>query len=271
MGLNFYREDPRSPHMNLKLRPQPRRRSTRAGQVEPILLGEECSRFEVQYAVVAEGWTSGCGAGCALGARRRIKDRLERVEPASDRRVATDRRDQQIAGARALARDNRSRSEPEPDLSTINFSHPCCARFSVSVQGCMSTGALFRNGSVELCQHKYADFGRGAGGLYLHRMLSRERDGTAAPHHMLSRKRHGTAADTTCSLGSDTVRLPTPDALWKRRLSSFADETLGNGHSRLTFVPDGVPLLQRAAKPQVPGNAMDGVAAVRVRGAAAHA
>jgi hypothetical protein len=190
--------------MNLKLRPQPRRRSTRAGQVEPILLGEECSRFAVQYAVVAEGWTSGCGAGCALGARRRIKDRLERVEPASDRRVATDRRDQQIAGARALARDNRSRSEPEPDLSTINFSHPCCARFSVSVQGCMSTGALFRNGSVELCQHKYADFGRGAGGLYLHRMLSRERDGTAAPHHMLSRKRHGTGCSTPHALSEAT-------------------------------------------------------------------
>jgi hypothetical protein len=55
--------------------------------------GRNALASAVQYAVVAEGWTSGCGAGCALGARRRIKDRLERVEPASDRRVATDRRD----------------------------------------------------------------------------------------------------------------------------------------------------------------------------------
>src|SRR5262245_3195512 len=62
--------------------------------------GRNALASAVQYAVVAEGWTSGCGAGCALGARRRIKDRLEWVEPASGRRVATDRRDQQIAGTR---------------------------------------------------------------------------------------------------------------------------------------------------------------------------
>ena len=65
----------------------------------------------------------------------------------------------------------------------------------------------FGNGSVELCQHKDVDFGRDAGGLYPHRMLSRKRYGMAARHHMLSRKRHGTAADTTCSLGSGTVWL----------------------------------------------------------------
>jgi hypothetical protein len=53
----------------------------------------------IQHAVVAEGWTSGCGAGCAFGALRRIKDRLEWVEPASDRRITADRRDQQISGA----------------------------------------------------------------------------------------------------------------------------------------------------------------------------
>ena len=83
----------------------------------------------------------------------------------------------------------------------------------------------FGNGSAELCQHKDVDFGRDAGGLYPHRMLSRKRSGIccstphalseaaryscrhhmlsrkrhgmAARHHMLSRKRHGTAADTT--------------------------------------------------------------------------
>src|SRR5215831_12792513 len=62
--------------------------------------GRNALASAVQHAVVAERWTSGCGAGCALGARRRIKDRLEWVEPASDGRVATDWRDQQIAGAR---------------------------------------------------------------------------------------------------------------------------------------------------------------------------
>src|SRR5262249_40909277 len=53
----------------------------------------------IQHAVAAEGWTSGCGAGSAFGALRRIKDRLEWVEPASDRRIAADRRDQEVPGA----------------------------------------------------------------------------------------------------------------------------------------------------------------------------
>src|SRR5262249_43326928 len=53
----------------------------------------------IQHAVVAKDRTPGRRTSCAPGVIRRIKDWPEYVEPACDRRVATDRRDQEVAGA----------------------------------------------------------------------------------------------------------------------------------------------------------------------------
>src|SRR5260370_30721482 len=66
----------------------------------------------VQDAVVAEDRTPGRGTSYALGVLRRIKDWLEYVEPACDRCVATDRRDQEGAGARGRHIGNSYRFRP---------------------------------------------------------------------------------------------------------------------------------------------------------------
>src|SRR5262249_39347892 len=62
--------------------------------------GRNAIAAAVQHAVVAEDWTSRRRPRPTLGVLRRVKDRLQYVQPACDGGIATDRGDQEVAGAR---------------------------------------------------------------------------------------------------------------------------------------------------------------------------
>jgi hypothetical protein len=196
MGLNFYREDPRSPHMNLKLRPQPRRRSTRAGQVEPILLGEECSRVR----------------GPVRCRRRRLDIRVRCLAGCITSIAESSFRFTQYSRERS-----RWKPERRAHLSTINFCISLRVFFGAiyarSLFG-VSTRCSFGNDFFDTRMF----FRNRPQAFYRHKALFRKRrSGALLTQGVLSEAALGRSTDTRCSFGSGAVVVPHRMLFRKRR------------------------------------------------------
>ena len=87
----------------------PDRPSVDAGQAGPSPWQGDASRAPVDHAVLAEGRAARCPSGVPARVVRRVEHRVEHLEPAFDRLIAANRRDQEVtrAGRRDIGNPDR--------------------------------------------------------------------------------------------------------------------------------------------------------------------